>query len=266
MGGKRLRRFFVIAMAGLVVASIAPAALGGPPEPTFEFIPVDVTLRDGSGDVLQSDAPTSSSSTYADNDSASFIINGLEDSDPATETPFDRFSFFPWRQREFRLQHDSIESGAPVSCGNFSRVAFRSRTTPQWFDAIHEGGSAVGDASIVCILDQQFNNVIRVDYPGNEDNEGEGECVEVSLVATDPLTVRFEAEPFVEGDPGDPGIPPIVPPTEPTPDSGCPATITKLTREHPNNEFTETELASKTSAPFEITAVQKPEKGNPDKP
>lgn len=249
----------VVAAAGLLVTGVAPMALGAPAEPPWEAIGVDVTLRDDDDDVLRND----DLGAYAGNDSASYIFNAFDDGDPAT-TESDRLSFFPWRQRAIRLQHEELGT-SPVECENWSRVSFRSRTTPHWFEVIQSGGTALGDASITCWLDPQYNGIV-VSYPGTDENQGEGECVEVARIEENPLTVTFTAEPFVRGEPGDPGLPPLIPPTPPTDPSGCAATITRLTREHPNQPFTETQLASNTSAPFELTAVQKPEKGNPDRP
>jgi hypothetical protein len=254
-------RFVGITLA-VVLAGIGSAALSAPSEPTLESFLVDVTLRDGDDDVVQSDSPT-----YAGNEVNAWIINRFGDADDAFP-PGDFFRFHPTSKRTLHLSHPAIE-GSPVACvsGTWgpTGVDFRSHSTSQWFEVMQADGSALGTARVVCQLDKKGQNILVVRYPGTADDGGEGECVQATLTSTEPLTIRFSAEPYVPGSPGDPGFPPLVPPTEPTPASGCPATIVQFAKDQPSEPFTETELASETSAPFEITAVEKPGKGSPKK-
>jgi len=220
-------RILVSVLALVAVALVPGMGNAAPPAPTGEVHNVEPSIRGASGDVLLHDG----GSAYAGNDSVAYIYDSF------TSERRDFFNFFPWRRRSFSLQSSLINNGSAVVCDGFSRIGAFSARTPQWYEELDaDGESLLGDASIVCSVDNAGKNGFAVFYPDTNPDQLVDlttECVRFTRV--DATSYTFTA----------PGHTTAAP---------CEAAIYSFTNPQ-GKEWREYTFIGYSSAPFEVTTV-----------
>ncbi len=222
--GSRLLSLLPVMALAVVVA--APAFAAPPPKDTTHNA-TSATLRDAQGDVLRSDG----NPVYSGREVSSTRIT--DRADPSTS---DYFQFQSW-ERTTRIQSPYPNDGQGVDAVcDWDYVVFTSKTTPDWYNTLTQDPSAVviGDAGFLCSESTSFKPEWKVSYP-----DGNQECARISRTANGEW--RFTAPAYAAS------VNPLLGPAE-----GCPATITKTTKEKGQTSSSETAAVS---APFEITVV-----------
>lgn len=141
-----------------------------------------MTLRNGSSDVMVGDGPTGTTSTYAQNESWSYITDASEPNAAGIwDLGFVRLS---WKRKpSFNLPEISKQ---PIQC-QVGEASFFSRSSGKenWYDVLSSPSPSVvvGDASLTC--DAKGDVDYRIRFP-----DGEAECVVFSREGS---TFVFEA-------------------------------------------------------------------------
>lgn len=247
----RLVKATGVALALALVGGTSASAGKPPQDVSYTIDPIG--MRDGAGDVQQSDGLGSYAASQVGTATLGDFATSAPDQDGGTRTQ-DYFMFttgIGGSRTTFlssdlvSAAHHGLGSTAAVRCDYYGYFFFESAVTPDWYQKLGPVGSSVkgwGTTGCYTASDRGYHLV----YPGHTAGSTAGECLTMTQTGTDTLTLTAPAS--------------LSDPLTPSPT--CGAEVYSFVITNGVKDFT---LLGTESAPFELTLTLPPTKGKSGK-